>query len=170
MTTADDRYDEDVWAQAVAEGAKAGATAGGGAGAEKAADRSPAPGSAESQSESGPDAALEETRGKREEVVQPRQSTDLFGPELSPLVDEVRRFATSVGEKVTEASASFSSGDSLGALQNLAAPLRVKHPEVYGHLIAAGGELIAAYRSAVSASERRWTAEKRGSSEQIDLD
>ena len=159
MTAADDRYDEDVWAQAVAEGAKAGATAGGGAGAEKAADRS-----AES------DAALEETRVKREEVVQPRQSTDLFGPELSPLVDEVRRFATSVGEKVTEASASFSSGDSLGALQNLAAPLRVKHPEVYGHLIAAGGELIAAYRSAVSASERRWTAEKRGPSEQIDLD
>ena len=80
------------------------------------------------------------------------------------------RFASTLGERVNAASTAASNGDSLGALQNLAAPLRSKHPEVYGHLIAAGGELLAAYRAAVSASEKRWTAEKPSSSEQIDLD
>jgi hypothetical protein len=157
MTTADDRHDEDVWAEAVAEGARA----------------TPQP-RAELDHEPG------EGRTGREEVVKPaaaptpvapgRAAAELFGSELSPLVEEVRRLATTVGEKVSAASASVSSGDHLGALQDLAAPLRVKHPEVYGHLIAAGGELIAAYRSAVSASEKRWTAEKPKPSEQIDLD
>jgi hypothetical protein len=153
MTTADDRHDDDVWAEAVADGAReqAGAPADGVADelAEKVADK----------------VSGEETAGKAE-----AESGDLFGPELSPLVDEVRRFAATLGEKVTAASASVSSGDSLGALQGLAAPLRSKHPEVYGHLIAAGGELLAAYRAAVAASERRWTTDKPPSSEQIDLD
>ncbi|MFC1416785.1 DUF5304 family protein [Streptacidiphilus cavernicola] len=136
MTTADDR-DQDVWAQAVAEGAGASI---------------PGPGS-----EPVPEAA-------------PTAGSELFGPELGPLVEEVRKFASSLGEKVTAVSSAVGGGDSLGALQNLAAPLRSKHPEVYGHLIAAGGELLAAYRSAVQSSERRWTAEKPAASEQIDLD
>ena len=133
MTTADDRHDEDVWAEAVAEDAQ------------------------------------EQAKGEQVKA-EPSSPADLFGPELTPLVEEVRKFATSLGEKVTAASSAVSGGDSLGALQNLAAPLRSKHPEVYGHLIAAGGELLAAYRAAVSASERRWTAEKPASTEHIDLD
>ncbi|MHA6759318.1 DUF5304 family protein [Streptacidiphilus sp. PAMC 29251] len=168
MTTADDRHNEDVWAEAVAEGGTKPRGASGEAGGDAAKSL---PTSTGASAEAGSASALEETRARNEAVAnKPAGPADLFGPELTPLVDEVRRFATSVGEKVTEASASFSRGDSIGALQDLAAPLRVKHPEVYGHLIAAGGELIAAYRSAVAASEKRWTAEKRGSSEQIDLD
>lgn len=148
MTTADDRNNEDVWAEAVAEG---------GAGDDAPVEAVPA---------STHDAVAEtgDTSSK------PASPADFFGPELTPLVDEVRRFATTLGEKVSAASTAASNGDSLGALQNLAAPLRSKHPEVYGHLIAAGGELLAAYRAAVSASEKRWTAEKPASSEQIDLD
>lgn len=139
MTTADDRRDEDVWAEAVAE-----AVPGQVVKPEEAAPPVPAP--------------------------KPGDLAELFGADLSPLVDEVRKFAVTVGEKVSSASDSIGRGDSLGALQDLAAPLRVNHPEVYGHLIAAGGELIAAYRSAVSASEKRWAAQKPAASEQIDLD
>jgi hypothetical protein len=159
MTTADDRHDQDVWAQAVAEAAETRASV-------------PRP-TQEPVPEPVPEAITEPTSRATEEPTpeaKPASPSDLFGPELSPLVDEVRRFASSLGEKVTAVSSSVGSGDSLGALQNLAAPLRSKHPEVYGHLIAAGGELLAAYRSAVSASERRWTAEKPAPSEQIDLD
>ena len=145
MTTADDRNNEDVWAEAVAEGG--------------AGDDTPA-----AETPSAHD-AVAETGGSKS-----ASPADFFGPELTPLVDEVRRFASTLGERVGAASAAASSGDSLGALQNLAAPQRSKPPEVYGHLIAAGGELLAAYRAAVSASEKRWTAEKPASSEQIDLD
>lgn len=148
MTAADDRHDEDVWAEAVAEGAR------------ERADDTPDP-SGKSSEESSKERAEESGGGA---------GRDLFGPELSPLVDEVRKFAATLGEKVTAASSAVGGGDALGALQGLAAPLRSKHPEVYGHLIAAGGELLAAYRAAVSASEKRWTAPGPAASEPIDLD
>ncbi|MEY9835954.1 DUF5304 family protein [Streptacidiphilus sp. EB103A] len=151
MTTADDRNNEDVWAEAVAEG---------GTGDD-------VPVHVSDTHDADTHDAVAETGDKSSKPASP---ADFFGPELTPLVDEVRRFATTLGEKVSAASTAASNGDSLGALQNLAAPLRSKHPEVYGHLIAAGGELLAAYRAAVSASEKRWTAEKPASSEQIDLD
>jgi hypothetical protein len=40
--------------------------------------------------------------------------------------------------------------------------LRERHPEVVAHLAAAGGELLAAYRSVVGESERRWTSGESG--------
>jgi hypothetical protein len=56
------------------------------------------------------------------------------------------------------------------SLAELPGTLREKHPEVYGHLSAAGGELLAAYRAAVSGHERRWSAGERSPSHHIDLD
>ncbi|MEV6974797.1 DUF5304 family protein [Kitasatospora sp. NPDC093806] len=95
-----------------------------------------------------------------------------FGPELGPLVDEVRRFASVVGEKAQEASA-----ETLISLAGLADRLRDKQPEVYGHLAAAGtglaaagAELLAAYRAAVTGHERRWTAGEPARTERVDLD
>ncbi|MFI6446470.1 DUF5304 family protein [Kitasatospora sp. NPDC050543] len=88
-----------------------------------------------------------------------------FGPELGPLVEEVRRFATVVGEKAQEFGA-----ESLISLSGLSERLRESHPEVYGHLSAAGGELLAAYRAAVSGHERRWSGGDTAPSERIDLD
>ncbi|MFF8730872.1 DUF5304 family protein [Streptomyces sp. NPDC015171] len=64
-------------------------------------------------------------------------------------------------------------------------PVIERNPDVFGHLAAAGGELLAAYRSAVHGQERRWTArtadpaadpdrreggEGTGPGERIDLD
>ncbi|MEU8649059.1 DUF5304 domain-containing protein [Streptomyces sp. NPDC048737] len=37
-------------------------------------------------------------------------------------------------------------------------PVIERNPDVFDHLAAAGGELLAAYRSAVQQQERRWTA------------
>ncbi|MFJ9440689.1 DUF5304 family protein [Kitasatospora sp. NPDC101235] len=95
-----------------------------------------------------------------------------FGPELGPLVDEVRRFAGALGEKAQEASAT-----TLITLSGLADRLRTQQPEVYSHLAAAGtglaaagAELLAAYRAAVVGQERRWTAGQGAPTEKIDLD
>ncbi|MEU9041117.1 MULTISPECIES: DUF5304 family protein [unclassified Kitasatospora] len=95
-----------------------------------------------------------------------------FGPELGPLVDEVRRFATAFGEKAQETSAT-----TLITLSGLADRLRTQQPEVYTHLAAAGSglaaagaELLAAYRAAVAGHEHRWTAGQSAAAEKIDLD
>ncbi|MER7753398.1 DUF5304 family protein [Kitasatospora sp. NPDC097643] len=95
-----------------------------------------------------------------------------FGPELGPLVDEVRRFATVVGQKAQEASA-----DTLITLAGLADRVRTQQPDVYTHLAAAGSglaavgsELLAAYRAAVAGHESRWTAGESAPAERIDLD
>ncbi|MEU3981893.1 DUF5304 family protein [Streptomyces sp. NPDC026672] len=40
-------------------------------------------------------------------------------------------------------------------------PVVERNPDVFDHLAAAGGELLAAYRSAVQAQERRWTDRAR---------
>ncbi|WP_354639730.1 DUF5304 family protein [Kitasatospora camelliae] len=77
-----------------------------------------------------------------------------FGPQLGPLVEEVRRFAVVLGEKA----------------QEVGGRLRESNPEVYGHLAAAGGELLAAYRAAVAGHERRWSAPGHAEAERIDLD
>ncbi|MGK4583726.1 DUF5304 family protein [Kitasatospora sp. HPMI-4] len=74
--------------------------------------------------------------------------------ELGPLVEEVRRFAAAVGERA----------------QEVGGRLREQHPEVYGHLAAAGSELLAAYRAAVSGHERRWSAPEQSDPQHIDLD
>ena len=148
MTTADDRHNEDVWAKAVADDAK------------QQQERQRDQQREQQRAEGGPAAGTG-----------PNPVGDLFGAELGPLVEEVRKFASAVGGKVDEAASVLGAADGMRGLQQLAAPLRSKHPEVYGHLIAAGGELLAAYRAAVTASERRWSAPPKPSgTEQIDLD
>lgn len=57
-------------------------------------------------------------------------------------------------------------------------PVVERNPQVFGHLAAAGSELLAAYRAAVEGTERRWTRGASGDRpdedppgpERIDLD
>ncbi|UQX00793.1 DUF5304 domain-containing protein [Streptomyces sp. RerS4] len=44
--------------------------------------------------------------------------------------------------------------------KSAAQPVVERNPEVFGHLAAAGSELLAAYRSAVEGHERRWTSDR----------
>jgi hypothetical protein len=75
-------------------------------------------------------------------------------PVDNPLVDEVRKLATALGEQA----------------QQVLGGLKAENPEVFEHLKAAGNELLAAYRAAVSGHERRWSAPDPAESEPIDLD
>ncbi|WP_052441435.1 DUF5304 family protein [Streptacidiphilus anmyonensis] len=176
MSSAEDNAAErsgDVWAEAVAEqstGQNTGQNTGRSGGqehAEPAVSEDHVPVADADQVDVEGDGAGAGARGDAGEG-SPFGGELPFGADLGPLVDEVRRFASTVSEKVTALSSGQS--DPMEVLQNLAAPLRSSSPAVYGHLLAAGGELIAAYRAAVSASERRWAAPKQNGTEQIDLD
>ncbi|MBD0675845.1 DUF5304 family protein [Streptomyces sp. CBMA156] len=128
----------------------------------------PSGGRAESSGGSGDRAGQDGGQGSGQDGGQSHP----FGPELGPLVDEVRRFAGALGEKAQEAGAT-----TLITLSGLADKLRDQQPEVYSHLsaagtglAAAGTELLAAYRAAVAGHESRWTAGQGASTEKIDLD
>ncbi|MGW1036901.1 DUF5304 domain-containing protein [Streptomyces antibioticus] len=49
-------------------------------------------------------------------------------------------------------------------------PVVERNPDVFDHLAAAGGELLAAYRSAVQQQEHRWTSGERRPRDARDLD
>ncbi|WP_055591207.1 DUF5304 family protein [Streptacidiphilus griseoplanus] len=152
MSSADDRREgEDVWARVVAEDAAAQA----------AAQRE----AAEPEQQAGREE--KESRAGEDPFGGGGGAEDPLGSQLGPLVEEVRRFASAVGERMQEATRALGAGE---GLDRLAGPVREKHPEVYRHLAAAGGELLAAYRAAVSGHERRWTTERNSGSERIDLD
>jgi hypothetical protein len=161
---------EDVWAEAVAEQDTDGGWVEPDVEAIPEDDQadSPADATADGEHEPVPVDGKGDGKGDGESGGGTSGSDFPFGGDLGPLVEEVRKFASTVGEKVS--AVGNSGADPMEVLQNLAAPLRSKSPAVYGHLLAAGGELIAAYRAAVSASERRWSAPKKNDSEQIDLD
>ncbi|MER6982283.1 DUF5304 domain-containing protein [Streptomyces carpinensis] len=124
-----------------------------------------------------------------------------YGPPPGSAAEELRRFVDTVADKLSSLQAPL-----LGAVAGPAAqqvvrqvvqqakaavePVIERNPDVFDHLAAAGGELLAAYRSAVQAQERRWTSgssdladdlkdglrkpgdrgEGTGSGERIDLD
>ena len=111
-----------------------------------------------------------------------------YGPPPGSAAEELRKLLDAVTDKVAGIFAGPSSLSGLaaqGAVQQLISqaksavePVIERNPEVFDHLAAAGGELLAAYRSAVERHERRWTAAddrqaRRGhgtAAEHIDLD
>ncbi|MEU6401752.1 DUF5304 family protein [Streptomyces sp. NPDC046985] len=93
---------------------------------------------------------------------------DRSAPPPGSAAEELRRFVDTVADRLSSWQ-----GPLLGAVGGPAAahavrqvveqaraavePVVERNPEIFGHLAAAGGELLAAYRSAVEAQERRWT-------------
>jgi hypothetical protein len=75
-------------------------------------------------------------------------------PVDNPLVDEVRKLVSSVGDQAQQVLGRF----------------RDDNPEVYQHLAAAGTELLAAYRAVLAGQEHRWSKPAPADSERIDLD
>ncbi|CQR64470.1 DUF5304 domain-containing protein [Streptomyces leeuwenhoekii] len=119
-----------------------------------------------------------------------------YGPPPGSAAEELRKLVDTVADKLSGLQSPL-----LGAVAGPAAqqvvrqvvqqakaavePVIERNPDVFDHLAAAGGELLAAYRSAVQAQERRWTGrddetrardERRdgdggtGPGERIDLD
>ncbi|MEU8033809.1 DUF5304 domain-containing protein [Streptomyces sp. NPDC049099] len=92
-----------------------------------------------------------------------------YGPQPGSAAEELKKLVDTVADKLSGLSSPL-----LGSLAGPAAqqmvrqavqqakaavePVIDRNPDVFDHLAAAGGELLAAYRSAVQAQERRWTA------------
>lgn len=113
-----------------------------------------------------------------------------YGPPPGSAAEELRKLLDVVADKVTSLQSSLPGMAAQSAVQQLVnqaksavEPVIERNPEVFDHLAAAGGELLAAYRSAVEGHERRWTQgpndskdawdprdEGPGPSEHIDLD
>jgi len=92
-----------------------------------------------------------------------------FGPEPVSAAEELRRLADAVSAKVAELGRPLGGTVASGAAQGVARqflaqaravvePVVERNPQFFDHLAAAGGELLAAYRSAVQDAERRWTS------------
>ncbi|MFD5228038.1 DUF5304 domain-containing protein [Streptomyces qaidamensis] len=91
-----------------------------------------------------------------------------YGTSPGSAADELKKLVDAVAEKLSGVQSPL-----LGAVAGPAAqqvvrqvvqqakdavePVIERNPDVFDHLAAAGNELLAAYRSAVQAQERRWT-------------
>lgn len=97
------------------------------------------------------------------------------GQHYADPAEELRRLADAVSEKVAELGRPFGATVASAAAQGMAQqliaqakaaiePVVERNPQVFDHLTAAGGELLAAYRAAVQEAEGRWTAGAPGGS------
>jgi hypothetical protein len=94
--------------------------------------------------------------------------------------DELRRLAEAVSEAVTDKlsalgnpAVQFAAQGVISQVRSVVEPIVERNPDVFDHLSAAGAELLAAYRSAVTRAEARWTSgdsADRSTAEHIDLD
>ena len=116
-----------------------------------------------------------------------------YGPPPGSAAEELRKLVDTVADKLSGLQSPLLGAVAGGAAQQMVdqvvrqakaavEPVIERNPDVFDHLAAAGGELLAAYRSAVEAQERRWTnrdtghqrgrdqGDDQGPGERIDLD
>ncbi|MFF7542442.1 DUF5304 domain-containing protein [Streptomyces canus] len=114
-----------------------------------------------------------------------------YGPPPGSAAEELRKLVDNVAEKLSGLQSPLLGGLAGPAAQQVVKqvvqqakaavePVIERNPDVFDHLAAAGGELLAAYRSAVQAQEQRWSrrdddtlrdrGEDPGPGERIDLD
>lgn len=86
-----------------------------------------------------------------------------YGTPPGSAAEELRRLLDAVADKVSSFQTSVPGIAAQSAVQQLVSqaksavePVIERNPEIFDHLVAAGGELLAAYRSAVEGHERRW--------------
>ncbi|QOV38895.1 DUF5304 domain-containing protein [Streptomyces ferrugineus] len=104
-----------------------------------------------------------------------------YGPPPGSAAEELRKLVDAVADKLSTIQSPL-----LGAVAGPAAeqvvkqvvqqakaavePVIDRNPDVFDHLAAAGGELLAAYRSAVQKQEQRWTSGTNDAQELDELD
>ncbi|WP_393084235.1 DUF5304 domain-containing protein [Streptomyces sp. LN704] len=111
-----------------------------------------------------------------------------YGPPPGSASEELRKLVDAVADKLSGLNSPLFGAIASGTAQQMVSqvvqqaraavePVIERNPDVFDHLAAAGSELLAAYRSAVEAQERRWTTrdtgprdEGAGPGERIDLD
>jgi hypothetical protein len=90
---------------------------------------------------------------------------EVSGGSPGSAVEELRRLADAVVDKLSELqspAARIAAQAVVSQVKAFGGQLRESSPGVLDHLAAAGSELLAAYRAAVSGQEQRWT---RGASD-----
>ncbi|MFE9257188.1 DUF5304 family protein [Streptomyces sp. NPDC006879] len=117
------------------------------------------PTGAETDADAWADACAEDLAAERA-----RRRAEQGPQDTGTAAQELFRLFEAVADKVQSLNAPLLGVAAQGAVQQLvdqaksaAKPVIDRNPEVFGHLAAAGGELLAAYRSAVDAHEQRWT-------------
>ena len=87
-----------------------------------------------------------------------------YGPPPGSAAEELRKLVDAVADKISSFPSPLFGEAAQGTVQQIikqaksaVEPVVERNPDVFGHLAAAGGELLAAYRSAVAGQERRWT-------------
>lgn len=117
-----------------------------------------------------------------------------YGPPPGSAAEELRKLVDAVADKLSGIQSPLFGAVASGTAQQMlnqavrqakaaVEPVIERNPDVFGHLAAAGSELLAAYRSAVEEQEKRWTTrddaarrdkrdkgEDPGPGERIDLD
>ncbi|GAA2263817.1 hypothetical protein GCM10010145_40770 [Streptomyces ruber] len=113
-----------------------------------------------------------------------------YGPPPGSAAEELRKLVDAVADKLSGLQSPLLGAAASGTAQQMVnqvvrqakaavEPVIERNPQVFDHLAAAGSELLAAYRSAVQAQERRWTGrgtgrrdegEGPGHGERIDVD
>lgn len=95
---------------------------------------------------------------------QERRGARYGEPQPGSAAEELRKLADAVADKLSSLQAPMAGTPAGMAVQQLIAqakavvePVVERNPDVFGHLAAAGNELLAAYRAAVEGQERRWT-------------
>ncbi|NJQ02348.1 DUF5304 domain-containing protein [Streptomyces zingiberis] len=86
-------------------------------------------------------------------------------PPPGSAAEELRKLADAVADRLSSLPLSVAGPAAQSTVQHLVdraraavEPVVERNPDVFDHLAAAGSELLAAYRSAARAQERRWTA------------
>ncbi|MER7053024.1 MULTISPECIES: DUF5304 domain-containing protein [unclassified Streptomyces] len=98
-----------------------------------------------------------------------------YGPPPGSAAEELRRLFDTVADKLSGLQSPLLGQVAGPAAQQVVRqvvqqakaavePVIERNPDVFDHLAAAGGELLAAYRSAVQNQESRWTAGASGTS------
>ena len=87
-----------------------------------------------------------------------------YGPQPGTAAEELRKLIDAVADRISSLPSPPFGGAAQDTVRQIveqaksaARPVVERNPEVFDHLAAAGGELLAAYRSAVAGQERRWT-------------
>ncbi|MFD9567484.1 DUF5304 domain-containing protein [Streptomyces sp. NPDC059994] len=113
---------------------------------------------------------LAEEKARRRATYGPSPSSRLRSGRGHPIpgsaAEELRKLVDAVADKVASLQSSLPGMAAQSAVQQLIGqakavvePVIERNPQVFDHLAAAGGELLAAYRSAVEGHERRWASD-----------
>ncbi|GAA2234270.1 hypothetical protein GCM10010232_21240 [Streptomyces amakusaensis] len=99
------------------------------------------------------DLAAERARRRAEHGEVPGSAAEELRKLLGTVADKVSEFQTSLPGMAAQTAVRQFVSQAKSAVE----PVIERNPQVFDHLAAAGGELLAAYRSAVEGHERRWT-------------